>query len=151
MGMYQGSLDELCCLRGRPHMTHSQGTGHRCFWRQQIWAGLWRERQEWGDPNLFEAHSKEGTIMRGECRRTRLSYFIVLPCAGWGHKHSFTFYPQKVSARSTFNESISHISEFTLSSPRVNNKSVLAQPALCMVPPDQVLHGWTSRVSYWVK
>ena len=46
------------------------------------------------------------------------------------------------------NLSISHISEFTLSSPRVNKKSVLAQPALSVVPPDQVQHGRTSRVSY---
>ena len=124
-------------------MAHSQGIGHMLLKTADLGRTVKRETGA-GDPSWFEVHSKEGKIMRGECRRTSLSYFIVLPCAGSGHKHSFTFYPHNVSAWSTFNESFYFsYSEFTLSSPRVNNKSVLAQPALSVVPPDQVQRGWT--------
>ena len=154
MGMYRGSLDELCCLRGRPHMTHTQATGHRCFWRQQIWAGLWRERQEWGGGVQIGLRyiAKRGRSWEENAEGQVLATPLFCPVHALVINTLLPFSPKRsVPGVPSTNLSISHISEFTLSSPRVNKKSVLAQPALSVVPPDQVQHGRTSRVSYWVK
>ena len=41
---------------------------------------------------------RTGGVTGGESGRTSLSCFIVLLCAGSGHRYSFSFYHQKVSA-----------------------------------------------------